>query len=151
VLFSMMLIGGCAGSAGGGIKVVRVLVWAKYLRREILQTIYPRAVRPLKIDHKVVPDSIQRQVIGFLLFYLLLSIISSLLITALEGDGLTGLVGTFATIGNIGPGLGQIGPMNSFGTLSAPTKIILIINMVVGRLEIIPFVAMLHPKFWKLG
>jgi len=151
VLVSMMLIGGCAGSAGGGIKVVRILVWAKYLKREILQTIYPSAVRPLKLDHKVVPDPIQRQILGFLLFYLLLSIVSSLLVTALEGDGVVGVVGTFATIGNIGPGLGQIGPMNSFGALSVPTKIILIINMVVGRLEIIPFVAMLHPKFWKLA
>lgn len=151
VLFSMMLIGGCAGSAGGGIKVVRVLVWAKYLQREILQTIYPRAVRPLKIDQKAVPDSIQQQILGFLLFYILLTIISSLLITAIEGDGVVGLVGTLATIGNIGPGGGSIGPMGSYGSLSVPTKTILIANMVVGRLEIIPFVAMLHPNFWKLN
>jgi trk system potassium uptake protein TrkH len=151
VLYSMMLIGGCAGSAGGGIKVVRILVWAKYLQREVIQIIHPRVVRPIKIDQKVVPDSIQQQILGFILFYVLLSIISSLLITAIEGDVIIGLVGTFATIGNIGPAFGSIGPMGSYGNLSVPTKTILILNMVVGRLEIIPFVAMLHPNFWKLG
>jgi trk system potassium uptake protein TrkH len=151
VLFSMMLIGGCAGSAGGGIKVVRILVWAKYLQREVIQIIHPRVIRPIKIDQKAVPDSIQQQILGFVLFYVLLSVISSLLITAIEGDGMVGIVGTFATIGNIGPGFGAIGPMGSYGNLSAPTKTILILNMVVGRLEIIPFVAMLHPSFWKLG
>jgi trk system potassium uptake protein TrkH len=151
VLFSMMLIGGCAGSAGGGIKVVRILVWAKYLQKEVIQIIHPQVVRSIKMDHKAVPTNIQQQILGFLLFYLLLSIISSLLITAIEGDGVIGIVGTFATIGNIGPGFGSIGPMGSYGALSLPTKMILIFNMVVGRLEIIPFVAMLHPHFWKLG
>jgi trk system potassium uptake protein len=151
VLFSVMLIGGCAGSAGGGIKVVRILVWAKYLQREVIQIIHPRVVKPIKIDQKAVPASIQQQILGFVLFYVLLSSISSLLITAIEGDGTVGLVGTFATIGNIGPGFGSIGPMGSYGSLSASTKMILIVNMVVGRLEIIPFVAMLHPSFWKIG
>ena len=136
---------------GGGVKVVRILVWAKYLHREVIQIIHPRVVRPIKIDQKAVPDSIQQQILGFILFYVLLSVISSLLITALEGDGIVGIVGTFATIGNIGPGFGAIGPMGSYGNLSEPTKTILIFNMVVGRLEIIPFVAMLHPRFWKLG
>jgi len=149
VLFSVMLVGGCAGSAGGGIKVVRVLVWAKYLRREIIQIIHPRVVKPIKLDHKTIPENIQMQVIGFLLFYLLLMILSALAVSALEGSGLVGLVGTAATIGNIGPGFGEIGPMGSFGDLTVWTKLIFILNMVVGRLELIPFLAMLHPDFWR--
>lgn len=149
ILVSMMLIGGCAGSAGGGIKVVRILFWAKYLRREITKIVHPRVVKHIKIDHKTVPDNIQLQVLGFLLFYLLIMIMSALVVTAIEGDGTIGLVGTAATIGNIGPGLGEIGPMGSFGALSLPTKLIFIINMVVGRLELIPFLAMLHRDFWK--
>jgi trk system potassium uptake protein TrkH len=74
---------------------------------------------------------------------------SALAVTIIEGDGAVGLVGTAATIGNIGPGFGEIGPMGSFGGLSVSTKIIFIINMVVGRLELIPFLAMLHPDFWS--
>ncbi len=150
ILFTMMLVGGCAGSAGGGVKVVRVLFGFKYLRREISQIIHPQAVLPLKIDRKIVPEDIQRQILGFLLFYLVLGSISALLVTIIEGDGVIGLVGTAATIGNIGPGFGEIGPMGSFGGLSAISKIIFIVNMVVGRLELIPFIAMLHPDFWIL-
>lgn len=149
ILFTMMLIGGCAGSAGGGMKVVRVLFGFKYLRREINQIIHPKAILPIKIDRKSVPEDIQRQILGFLLFYLLLATISALTVTMLEGNGSIGLVGTAATIGNIGPGFGEIGPMGSFGNLSPVTKAIFIFNMVVGRLELIPFLAMLNPDFWR--
>ncbi|MBU0944811.1 MAG: TrkH family potassium uptake protein [Proteobacteria bacterium] len=149
VLFTVMLVGGCAGSAGGGIKVIRVIFGLKYLKREITQIIHPQAILPIKIDHKSVPDDVQRQMLGFLLFYFVLMICSALAVTVLEGDAAIGLVGTAATIGNIGPGFGEIGPMGSFGGLSVATKIIFIINMIVGRLEIIPFLAMLHPDFWS--
>ena len=149
VLFTVMLVGGCAGSAGGGIKVIRILFGFKYLKREIVQIIHPQAILPIKIDHKTVAEDIQRQILGFLLFYLLLMTSSALLVTVIEGNAAVGLVGTAATIGNIGPGFGEIGPMGSFGGLSPFTKIIFIVNMVVGRLELIPFLAMLHPDFWS--
>ena len=149
VLFTVMLVGGCAGSAGGGVKVIRVLFGFKYLKREITQIIHPRAILPIKIDNKTVADDIQRQILGFLLFYLVLMTCSALAVTVIEGDPAVGLVGTAATIGNIGPGFGEIGPMGSFGGLSVLTKIIFIVNMVVARLELIPFLAMLHPDFWS--
>ncbi len=148
IIFSMMLVGGCAGSAGGGIKVIRVLFGFKYLRREISQIIHPKAVFSIKIDRKSVPNDVQYQILGFLLFYLVLATISAFVVTVIEGSGTVGLVGTATTIGNVGPGFGDIGPMGSFGGLAVPTKIIFIINMIVGRLELIPFLAMLHPDFW---
>lgn len=148
VLFTVMLIGGCAGSAGGGVKVVRVLFGFKYLKREIAQIVHPRAVLPIKLDGVTVPEDIQRQILGFLLFYITLMTLSALAVTIIESNGAIGIVGTAATIGNIGPGYGTIGPMASFGDLSALTKIIFIVDMVVGRLELIPFLAMLHPDFW---
>jgi len=148
MLFAVMLVGGCAGSAGGGIKVVRVLFVGKYLRREVSQVLHPQAVLPVKIDRTTVPEDIQRQILGFLIFYILLLVGSGLVVTIVEGDASVGFVGTAATIGNIGPGFGEIGPMGSFGLLSVPTKIIFIVNMIVGRLELIPFIAMLHPDFW---
>ncbi|MFV0436801.1 MAG: TrkH family potassium uptake protein [Desulfopila sp.] len=149
LLFAVMLVGGCAGSAGGGIKVVRILFVGKFLRREVSQVLHPQAVLPVKIDRTTVPEDIQRQIVGFLAFYILLMVGSGLVVTIIEGDAAVGFVGTAATIGNIGPGFGEIGPMGSFGLLSVPTKIIFIVNMIVGRLELIPFIAMLHPDFWK--
>jgi trk system potassium uptake protein len=76
--------------------------------------------------------------------------LSALTVSFIEGDAAVGIVGTAATIGNIGPGYGAIGPMGSFGDLTNLTKIIFILNMVVGRLELIPFLAMLHPDFWMV-
>lgn len=148
LLLTVMFVGGCAGSAGGGIKVVRVLFMGKYLKREISQVLHPQAVLPVKIDRTTVPNDIQRQMLGFLLFYILLMVGSGLIVTMIEGSAAIGFVGTAATIGNIGPGFGEIGPMGTFGYLSVPTKIIFIFNMVVGRLELIPFLVMLHPDFW---
>ena len=148
ILFTVMLIGGCAGSAGGGVKVVRVLFGLKYLKREIAQVVHPKAVLPIKIDRVTVPEDIQRQILGFLLFYIFLMTLSSLAVSIIEGDAVVGIVGTAATIGNVGPGYGPIGPMASFGDLSALTKSIFIVDMVVGRLELIPILAMLHPDFW---
>jgi trk system potassium uptake protein TrkH len=150
VLMIVMFVGGCAGSAGGGIKVVRILFVGKFLRREISQVVHPQAIFSVKIDKTTVADDIQRQILGFLLFYIVLIVTSGTLVTMLEGDATVGFVGTAVTIGNIGPGFGEIGPMGSFGMLTVPTKIIFIINMITGRLELIPFLAMLHPDFWGM-
>jgi trk system potassium uptake protein TrkH len=149
ILFTTMLVGGCAGSAGGGVKGIRVLFGLKYLKREIIQIIHPAAVLPIKLDHKSVASDTQRQIVAFLFFYLVLMTVSALLVTIIEENAAIGIVGTAATIGNIGPGYGEIGPMASFGGLSALTKVIFIVNMLVGRLEFIPFLAMLHPDFWR--
>jgi len=148
ILFTMMLVGGCAGSAGGGVKVVRILVCFKYLKREITRIIHPNAIVQIKLDRNTISNDVQSQILVFFLFYLCLMTFSALLVTLIEGNPVVGLVGTAATIGNIGPGFGEIGPMGSFGYLSAPTKTIFILNMLVGRLELIPFLAMLHPDFW---
>jgi trk system potassium uptake protein TrkH len=127
---------------------VAVLFGLKYLKREIAQVVHPKAVLPIKIDRVTVPGEIQRQILGFVLFYIALMTLSSLVVTMIEHDAVVGTVGTAATIGNIGPGYGTIGPMGSFGGLSPWTKMIFIVDMVVGRLELIPFLAMLHPDFW---
>ncbi len=151
VLFAMMLIGGSAGSAGGGIKVVRILFAGKFLKREIDQLVHPKAILPIKLGGVTVHDDIQRQMISFMLFYVVLMIFSGLVVTMIEHDAAIGLAGTAATIGNIGPAFGEIGPMGSFGFLRPSTKIIFIIDMLVGRLELIPFLAMFCPDFWSFN
>jgi trk system potassium uptake protein TrkH len=151
VLFAMMLTGSCAGSAGGGVKVVRVLFVARFLIREIDQIVHPRAILPIKIDRVTIQDDIQRQMLSFLLFYLVLLLFSGLAVTMIEQNAAVGFVGTAATIGNIGPGFGEIGPMGSFGNLHMASKIIFTVDMIVGRLELIPFLAMLSPEFWSFA
>ncbi len=151
VLFAMMLIGGCAGSAGGGIKVVRVMFAGKFLVREIDQMVHPMAVLPIKIDRVTVHREVQRQMLSFLLFYLLLLVVSGLVVTMIEKNAIIGMVGAAATIGNIGPGLGEIGPMGSFAGLQPVSKMLFIANMLVGRLELIPFLVMLSPEFWHFS
>jgi trk/ktr system potassium uptake protein len=151
VLFAMMLIGGCAGSAGGGIKVVRVLFVSKFLKREIDQLVHPKAILPIKLGGVRVQEDVQRQMISFLLFYIVLLVVSGLTVTMIEQDGAIGFAGTAATIGNVGPGFGRIGPMGSFGSLHPGTKIIFIVDMLVGRLELIPFLAMFSPDFWSFS
>ena len=150
-LFAMMLIGGCAGSAGGGIKVVRILFAGKFLKRELDQIVHPKAILPIKLGGVTVQDDIQRQMISFLLFYLVLMVFSGLVVTMIEQNAAIGFAGTAATLGNVGPGFGEIGPMGSFGLLHPITKIIFIIDMLVGRLELIPFLAMFCPDFWSFN
>lgn len=151
VLLIVMFVGGCAGSAGGGIKVVRVLFMFRYLRRAIVQALHPKAIVPVKIDRKPIAETIQHQILSFLLFYLLLLGVSGLAVTMLEGSLSVGFVGAAATIGNIGPGFGEIGPMGTFGTLTTASKLLFILNMLAGRLELIPLLVMLHRDFWNLN
>jgi trk system potassium uptake protein len=151
VLFAMMLVGGCAGSAGGGVKVIRVLFVGRFLKREIDQIVHPKAVLPIKIDRVTVPEDVQRQMLSFVLFYLVLLLWSGLMVTMIEQNAAIGFVGTAATLGNIGPGFGDIGPMASFGNLHWSSKSIFILDMIVGRLELIPFMAMLCPEFWTFS
>ncbi len=111
-IFFSKTVGRCGREsfACGGVKVIRVLFGYKYLRREITQIIHHQAVLPIKIDRKTLAGDVQRQILGFLLFYIALMTASALIVTAIEGDAAIGLVGTAATIGNIGPGFGEIGP-----------------------------------------
>lgn len=148
-IFLMMLIGGCAGSAGGGIKVVRILLGAKYLKREISKILHPKSVIQIKLDKKVIAIDVIRQIIAFIFFYFVILIASSAVVSLIEGNAIIGITGTAATVGNIGPGFGAIGPMGSYNDLSLVTKFIFMLNMIIGRLELIPFLVMLHPDFWN--
>ena len=148
VIFAMMLIGGCAGSAGGGVKVVRILLGYKYMLREIAQTLHPKAVLQIKLDRTVVPHDVLKQILGFIFFYFAILIASSIVVSIIENNALVGIGGTAATLGNIGPAFGMLGPMGNYDNLSMVTKLIFCFDMLVGRLELIPFLVMLHPDFW---
>ena len=114
VLLVLMFIGGCAGSAGGGPKVVRHLLLARYTLQSLRRTLHPRAVLPVKLGGRVVPDDILQVVIVFFLFYLLVFSICTFIVVAFGADIVTGISATIACLGNIGPGFNQVGPMANF-------------------------------------
>jgi len=150
LLFALFFVGACAGSAGGGLKVVRWLFLFKYMKREVAKILHPNAVYPLKINKSIVPPDVVQQIIAFIFFYFVIFGVSAFFITILEHNTIIGLTGSISTLGNVGPAFGALGPMNNFDSLGATTKVICIVNMLVGRLELIPFLAMLHPDFWHL-
>ena len=150
ILFLAMFTGGCAGSAAGGVKVVRLLYLFKFLKTEIVKILHPNAVVPIKIDKSIIADEVGKQIVSFVMFYFLIFAVFAFVVALIENNLVVGLTGSLSAIGNIGPAFGAIGPYSSFDVLQPATKIIFIIMMLVGRLELIPFLAMFHVDFWKL-
>ncbi len=149
ILLIIMLIGGSSGSAAGGIKIIRVIYLYKYLKNEVYFAMHPQAVQPVKIDNTPVSETTGRQIIGFILLYLMLFVSVALLTTVLENDLMTGISGTAATIGNVGLGFGPLGPFSDFSHLRVSTKIIFMITMIMGRLEILPVLLFFRKDFWE--
>jgi len=149
VLFALMFVGGCAGSAGGGPKVVRLLLVSRYLRSELRRTLHPRAVLPVKLNGGLVPDDVMRAVLAFFLLYLLVFAVSALVVVLLGADIVTGLTATIACLGNIGPGLNMVGPMGHFAHLHPVSRLVLTAAMWIGRLEVVTVLALLRPEVWR--
>jgi len=151
ILFIAMFTGSCAGSAGGGIKMTRWLLVFKSMKAELFKILHPNAVTNIKIDNTIIQPEIVRQVVVFIFFYFFLFGISSILIAIIEQDAVIGLTGAITSLGDIGPGLGgTIGPMGNYDSLHFGTKLIYIFNMLVGRLELIPFLVFLQKDFWTI-
>jgi len=152
LLVALMLIGGCAGSTGGGIKVSRFVIWVKSSGAEILKMSEPRTVRRPRMDGKCLDDKLVKAVMSFIALYIFLIIATALLVSldpVEENDFATAFSATIACISNIGPGLGAVGPKGSFAFFSYPVKILLTFAMLLGRLEIYPILIMLRPAVWK--
>ena len=144
VLFLLMFIGGCAGSAAGGPKVVRHVLMARFTLRELKRTLHPRAVLPVKLGGRVVPENILRDVQVFMLFYLLTFAVGAGVVVLLGADLLTGITASIACLGNIGPGFGAVGPMASFADLHPVSRIVLTLEMWIGRLEVLTVLVLLR-------
>jgi trk system potassium uptake protein TrkH len=151
VLLVLMFIGGCAGSASGGPKVVRQLLIARYTLIELRRTLHPRGVLPVKLGGRVVPDDVMRGVLVFFLFYLLVFAVCTAIVIALGADIMTGITATIATLGNIGPGFGPVGPMGHFADLHPMSKITLTAAMWIGRLEVLTVLVLLRPEVWRMA
>ncbi|MDK2892618.1 MAG: trk/ktr system potassium uptake protein [Methanohalophilus sp.] len=149
VLFTLMFIGGCAGSTAGGVKVVRFLLLFKYAQKELFKVIHPKAVKPIRFNNKVVPDDVMQATISFMIFYFSIFFISSILLSLMGLDFVTSMSASIATLGNIGPGFALVGPMQNFDIIPAFGKCILITNMWIGRLEVFTVLVVFTPAFWN--
>ena len=148
-LLILMVIGASAGSTGGALKVTRLLVLAKYAYRRLLLFFNPRAVIPLKVGGNALPEGIVSGIIGMSILYFAILIVGSLIMTALGLDQVTALSSVAATLGNVGPGLGLVGPTANYLDIPAAGKVVLIVCMLVGRLELFTVLVLLTPSFWK--
>jgi trk system potassium uptake protein TrkH len=155
VMFVAMFIGGSTGSTGGGIKVMRWIVSTKAILRELFTSIHPSAVRPIHVGERVVEDRVVRQVVLMIVAYFFLTLTSTAVIEAenvrigLETDTLSVLSTVAASIGNIGPGFGLIGPMENYLAYSKPTTLLLALLMWAGRLEIFTVLILFTPAYWQ--
>ncbi|MBM4330867.1 MAG: TrkH family potassium uptake protein [Deltaproteobacteria bacterium] len=149
LLFTLMFIGGCAGSTGGAIKCVRIYILLKQGFQELRKLIHPRAVLPVKLGGKVISPDTLSGIWGLFFLYLFIFAVASLALSLLGSDLLTSISAVAATLGNVGPGLGTVGPAENFAHLSIPAKWILTACMLLGRLEIYTLLVLLIPEFWK--
>ena len=148
ILLALMVIGASAGSTGGGIKCIRVLLLFKILRRNIRQILNPQKVMVVRNNGKAVDEKVLANTNAYLAAYVVIIIISTLLVS-LDGFGFeTNLSAVLACFNNIGPGMAAVGPTCNFAAYSAFSKIILSINMLAGRLEIFPILVLLSRSTW---
>jgi len=149
MLLFLMVIGGCAGSTGGGMKVMRLGILIKYAHREILKLVHPHAVVSIKWDKIPVSAEILQAVVGFSIFYALLFILASLIMATLGLDFTSSVSSVIACMSNIGPGLASVGPAANYAHIPDVGKVLLTFCMLVGRLEIYTVLVVLSPVFWR--
>ena len=148
-LLVLMIVGASAGSTGGALKVTRLLVLFKYTARRISLTFNPRAIIPIKVGSNVLSERIISGIIGITILYFITMLTGFLIMSALGLDHVTALSSIIATLGNVGPGLGLVGPAADYTLIPAAGKIVLIVCMLAGRLELLTVFALLAPSFWK--
>ena len=149
ILLLLMFCGACAGSTGGGFKVSRIVIIMKEAFRELHMLIHPHSVKLVKFEGKPVEHSVIRSLNNYLIIYVFIFLISILLLSIDGFDFTTNFSATLATIDNIGPGLNAVGPTSNFAAYSWHSKIVLIFNMIAGRLELIPILMLFYKNTWK--
>ena len=149
LVFVLFFIGGTAGSTGGGIKVVRILVVLKYIVAEVRKLIHPHAIIPVKIGDRMIPDDVVRNTLGFMMIYLGLFLAVALGLSFFNLDMKSALTAAASALGNIGPAFGSLGPYHNYAHLADGAKWLLCVAMLLGRLEIFTVMVLFSRSFWK--
>ena len=149
VLFVLMFIGGCAGSTGGGMKVYRVHLLLKAVVAEVTRLVHPRAVVPVRIGGNPVEREVVSNVLGFFVLFMLVFVAGVFIMSTLGLDMATSFGAAVASLGNIGPGLGEVGPTDNYAALPALAKWVLTVFMLMGRLEVYTVIVLFAPDTWR--
>lgn len=153
LLVIVMFTGCCAGSTGGGIKLIRIEVLCKVMAREVRRTVRPRSVSLIKVDGRVIEEETVNGVMAFFFVYMLVLMVSCVLVSfdsfVRDVSFEACFTGVIATLSNIGPGLGEVGPAGCFANFTDFSKVIFTLDMLVGRLELFPLLMFLSPRAWK--
>lgn len=149
ILLGVMMIGACAGSTGGGVKVSRILILLKNVKLEMKRLIHPKSVNIVKVNGKKVKEETIQGVNVYFSAYIAIFIISLLLISLDKFDFTTNFSGVLTTMSNVGPGIAKLGPAYTFTEFSDFSKIVFCLDMLIGRLEIFPFLMLFSPNLWR--
>lgn len=149
ILIILMFVGACAGSTGGGMKVSRFIIYIKSAHKEIASLLHPNSVKKIQMDRKVIDHETIRSANIYLIIYILVLGVSMLIVSLNGLDMVTTVTSVITCFNNVGPGFGIVGPMGNFGSLSIMSKIVLILDMLLGRLEIFPIIVLLFRDTWK--
>lgn len=149
VLLTVMVIGACAGSTGGGMKVSRILIMLKSVIKEIKRMLKPKSVSIVKVNGKKVGEETLNGVYMYVIAYVIFFIFSVLLISLNNFDFATTFSSVLTTLNNVGPGIAAVGPVENFSAFSDFSKLIFCLDMLVGRLEIFPFLVLFSPDLWR--
>ncbi len=153
VLLVLMFIGGCGGSTGGGIKVIRVVIAAKVMWGELERAFRPNVVRPVRVGSAAVDGQQRQGILAYVLGIIFLFVLGTMLLMLTESahqiDGVTAATAAIATLNNIGPGLARVGAVENYAWFSDAGKLIMCVLMAVGRLEVFAIVVIFMPRFWR--
>ena len=143
-----MFVGACAGSTGGGIKVSRFVVVIKTISKEIQSYLHPKNIKKITLDGKIVEHETLRSTNVFIITYFIIFVVSMLCVSLEDYDLVTNFTAIAATLNNIGPGLELVGPAQNFSQFSDLSKIVLVFDMLAGRLELFPILLLFSPRLW---
>lgn len=149
VLFVLMFFGGMAGSTGGGIKIGRIFLLIRFIFSEIARLLHPHAVVPVRIADRVVPREVMTNVLGFFVLFIMVFVVGVLVMASMGLDMATSFGSVAATLANIGPGLGDVGPSDNYAGIPTVGKWFLTFLMLLGRLELFTVIILLTPHYWK--
>jgi trk system potassium uptake protein TrkH len=149
LLALLMLLGACAGSTGGGFKLSRFIILVRALKNELIYIVHPKSVKKVYMDDHSIDSTVVKSVSAYLSMYVVIFIASILLISIDEFDYETNFTAVAATLNNIGPGLGMVGPTGNFGAYSDLSKLVLMFDMLAGRLELLPMLILFSPRTWS--
>ncbi len=149
ILLTVMVIGACAGSTGGGIKVSRFMILMKTIKQEMHRLLHPKAVTIVKVNGRKISTETMHGVNLYFICYIFIMICSVLMVALDNFDFETTFTAVLTTINNVGPGLALVGPVENFAKFSVLSKLVFCVDMLVGRLEIFPFLLLFSPNLWR--